>query len=48
MTLLHLPRSEPMLLSELTEFLVDNNVMDFAFGKVTLNDLYALYYHEVV
>ena len=48
MTLLHLPSSEPMLLSELTEFLVDNNVMDFAFGKVTLNDLYALYYHEVV
>ena len=48
MTLLHLPSSEPMLLSELTEFLVDNNVMDFAFGKVTLNDLYALYYHEVI
>lgn len=48
MTLLHLPSSEPMLLSDLTEFLVENNVMDFAFGKVTLNDLYALYYHEVV
>ena len=48
MTLLHLPSSEPELLSELTGFLVENQVMDFAFGKVTLNDLYALYYHEVV
>ena len=48
MTLLHLPSSEPELLSELTSFLVEHNVMDFAFGKVTLNDLYALYYHEVV
>ena len=48
MTLLHLPSSEPELLSELTGFLVENKVMDFAFGKVTLNDLYALYYHEVV
>lgn len=48
MTLLHLPSSEQQLLSELTAFLVENNVMDFAFGKVTLNDLYALYYHEVV
>ncbi|AWE06900.1 ABC transporter ATP-binding protein [Lysinibacillus sp. 2017] len=48
MTLLHLPSSEPELLSELTTFLVEHQVMDFAFGKVTLNDLYALYYHEVV
>lgn len=48
MTLLHLPSSEQQLLSDLTVFLVENNVMDFAFGKVTLNDLYALYYHEVV
>ncbi|MEK3765186.1 MULTISPECIES: ABC transporter ATP-binding protein [unclassified Solibacillus] len=48
MTLLHLPSSEQQLLSDLTAFLVENNVMDFAFGKVTLNDLYALYYHEVV
>ena len=48
MTLLHLPSSEPELLSELTRFLVEHQVMDFAFGKVTLNDLYALYYHEVV
>ncbi|MGN7476514.1 ABC transporter ATP-binding protein [Solibacillus silvestris] len=48
MTLLHLPSSEAELLSSLTAFLVENNVMDFAFGKVTLNDLYALYYHEVV
>jgi ABC-2 type transport system ATP-binding protein len=48
MTLLHLPSSEPTLLSELTAFLVEHQVMDFAFGKVTLNDLYALYYHEVV
>ena len=48
MTLLHLPSSEPELLSELTRFFVEHEVMDFAFGKVTLNDLYALYYHEVV
>lgn len=48
MTLLHLPSSEPHLLSDLTTFLVEHQVMDFAFGKVTLNDLYALYYHEVV
>lgn len=48
MTLLHLPSSESHLLSELTTFLVEHQVMDFAFGKVTLNDLYALYYHEVV
>ena len=48
MTLLHLPSSEPELLGELTAFLVEHEVMDFAFGKVTLNDLYALYYHEVV
>ena len=48
MTLLHLPSSESDLLSELTRFLVENQVMDFAFGKVTLNDLYAIYYHEVV
>lgn len=47
-TLLHLTSSEPELLSRLTKILVENNVMDFAFGKVTLNDLYALYYHEVV
>ncbi|ATP39154.1 ABC transporter ATP-binding protein [Solibacillus sp. R5-41] len=48
MTLLHLPSSEPQLLSELTAFLVEHHVVDFAFGKVTLNDLYALYYHEVI
>lgn len=48
MTLLHLPSSEPEMLSNLTTFLVEHGVMDFAFGKVTLNDLYALYYHEVV
>ena len=30
----------------LTSFLVERNVVDFAFGKVTLNDLYAMYYHE--
>ena len=48
MTLLHLASSEPALLSELTAFLVEHQVTDFAFGKVTLNDLYALYYHEVV
>lgn len=48
MTLLHLPSSEPQFLSDLTAFLVAHLVMDFAFGKVTLNDLYALYYHEVV
>ncbi|MEG0416662.1 MAG: hypothetical protein RR565_11070, partial [Erysipelothrix sp.] len=47
-TLLHLPSSEPQLLSELTAFLVEHHVVDFAFGKVTLNDLYALYYHEVL
>ncbi|MEG0472888.1 MAG: ATP-binding cassette domain-containing protein [Solibacillus sp.] len=47
-TLLHLPSSEPQLLSELTAFLVEHQVKDFAFGKVTLNDLYALYYHEVL
>lgn len=48
MTLLHLPHSEAALLSELTTFLVEKDVTDFNFGKVTLNDLYALYYHEVV
>lgn len=48
MTLLHLPSSEPQMLSELTAFLVEHNLTDFAFGKVTLNDLYALYYHEVI
>lgn len=48
MTLLHLPSSAPHLLSELTSFLVEHHVTDFAFGKVTLNDLYALYYHEIV
>ncbi|MEK3727037.1 MULTISPECIES: ABC transporter ATP-binding protein [unclassified Lysinibacillus] len=46
MTLIHLPSSEASLLSSLTSFLVERNVVDFAFGKVTLNDLYAMYYHE--
>lgn len=46
MTLIHLLSSEASLLSSLTSFLVERNVVDFAFGKVTLNDLYAMYYHE--
>ncbi len=46
MTLIHLPSSEASLLSSFTSFLVERNVVDFAFGKVTLNDLYAMYYHE--
>ncbi|MGE7988160.1 ABC transporter ATP-binding protein [Lysinibacillus fusiformis] len=45
-TLIHLPSSEAALLSSLTSFLVESDVMDFAFGKVTLNDLYSMYYHE--
>ncbi|MFJ7919933.1 ABC transporter ATP-binding protein [Lysinibacillus fusiformis] len=45
-TLIHLPSSEAALLSSLTSFLVERNVVDFAFGKVTLNDLYSMYYHE--
>jgi len=45
-TLIHLPSSEAALLSSLTSFLVERDVMDFAFGKVTLNDLYSMYYHE--
>jgi len=45
-TLIHLPSSEAALLSALTSFLVERNVVDFAFGKVTLNDLYSMYYHE--
>ncbi|WP_107948888.1 ABC transporter ATP-binding protein [Lysinibacillus parviboronicapiens] len=46
MSLIHLPSSEASLLSTLTSFLVERNVVDFAFGKVTLNDLYSIYYHE--
>lgn len=46
MSLIHLPSSEASLLSSLTSFLVERNVVDFAFGKVTLNDLYSMYYHE--
>jgi len=45
-TLIHLPSSEAAILSSLTSFLVERNVVDFAFGKVTLNDLYSMYYHE--
>ncbi|GED62799.1 ABC transporter ATP-binding protein [Lysinibacillus fusiformis] len=45
-TLIHLPSSKAALLSSLTSFLVERNVVDFAFGKVTLNDLYSMYYHE--
>ncbi|KGA80496.1 ABC transporter ATPase [Lysinibacillus fusiformis] len=45
-TLIHLPSSEAALLGSLTSFLVERNVVDFAFGKVTLNDLYSMYYHE--
>ncbi|MER2036948.1 MAG: ABC transporter ATP-binding protein [Solibacillus sp.] len=48
MTLIHLPSSEATRLSDLTAFLVDKQMNDFAFGKVTLNDLYAMYYHEIV
>lgn len=48
MTLLHLPHAEASFLSDLTAFLVNHSVTDFSFGKVTLNDLYALYYHETV
>lgn len=48
MTLIHLPSSEATHLSDLTAFLVDKQMNDFAFGKVTLNDLYAMYYHEIV
>ncbi|MGE7951047.1 ABC transporter ATP-binding protein [Lysinibacillus xylanilyticus] len=46
MSLIHLLSSEASLLSSLTSFLVERNVVDFAFGKVTLNDLYSMYYHE--
>jgi ABC-2 type transport system ATP-binding protein len=48
MTLVHLPSTITERLSEFTAFLVDNDMIDFSFGKVTLHDLYAMYYHEIV
>ncbi|GLC88467.1 hypothetical protein [Lysinibacillus piscis] len=48
MTLLTLEQKDTATLSELTTYLADCQLHEFSFGKVTLNDLYAMYYHEVV
>ncbi|ATP38793.1 hypothetical protein CSE16_01495 [Solibacillus sp. R5-41] len=48
MTLISLGALNQEVLSSITEFLVEYNLPEFTFGKVTLSDLYAMYYHEVV
>jgi ABC-2 type transport system ATP-binding protein len=34
-------------LGNIVEFLKENQITEFSFGKVTLNDLYSMYYQEV-
>lgn len=47
-TIIHLPSSDSQMLGELTQYLIGKELHQFSFGKVTLNDLYAMNYHEVV
>ena len=48
MTLVAIDQLDGESLSSLTADLVRWNVHEFTFGQVTLNDLYAMYYHEIV
>lgn len=47
-TIIHLPSADAQMLGQITQYLIGKGLHQFAFGKVTLNDLYAMYYHEVV
>lgn len=48
MTLISLGAQSQDTLSDITAFLVESKLPEFIFGNVTLSDLYAMYYHEVV
>ena len=48
MTVIDVPHASSEQLAEILQFLREHNVQEFTFGKVTLNDLYAMYYHELV
>lgn len=48
MTLVAIDQLDGESLGSLTADLVRWNVHEFTFGQVTLNDLYAMYYHEIV
>lgn len=47
-TIVYLEEAELSQLGELTTYLAAQGLQEFAFGKVTLRDLYAMYYDEVV
>ena len=48
MSLVHINELASKQLGDITQLLIDHHVADFNFGKVTLNDLYVMYYHEIV
>ena len=45
-TLLDVSGYESGTVGSVAEFLKENDITEFSFGKVTLNDLYSLYYQE--
>lgn len=47
-TLIDIPTASDEYLSEILLFLKTRNLQEFTFGKVTLNDLYSMYYHKLV
>lgn len=46
MVLIELPNHNEELLTDIMLFLKREGVKEFTYGKVTLNDLYTMYYHE--
>jgi ABC-2 type transport system ATP-binding protein len=47
MTLIDVPTASNEELSNILTFLKSSGLQEFTFGKVTLNDLYSMYYHEL-
>ena len=47
MTLIDVPTASDEELSNILMFLKSRDLQEFTFGKVTLNDLYSMYYHEL-
>ena len=48
MVIIDIPKANNELLTDILLFLKNEGLKEFTFGKVTLNDLYSMYYHEII